>query len=83
MRYRAGRSRALPEEALVSKLSHAADTLARKLGGPPGTVAVWGWYAESGPMLVVEIDPRSEVRPPASYMGFLVDVRVRSSDARP
>ena len=66
----------------MSKLQNAADTLARKLNGPPGSVAVWGWYAESGPTLVVEIDPHADVRPPASYMGFAVDVRVRTVDGQ-
>ena len=65
----------------MSKLSYAADTLARKLSGPEGSIAVWGWYAERGPTLVVEIDPDADVRPPSSYMGFVVDVRVRSSGA--
>lgn len=64
----------------MSKLSHAADTLARKLNGPPGQVAVWGWYADSGPTIVVEIDPEADVKPPNSYMGFVVDVRVRSPE---
>ena len=66
----------------MSKLQNAADTLARKLNGPPGAVAVWGWYADTGPTLVVEIDASADVRPPNSYMGFVVDVRVRSSDGR-
>lgn len=66
----------------MSKLQNAADTLARKLNGPPGSVAVWGWYADSGPTLVVEIDPSADVRPPNSYMGFAVDVRVRSADGQ-
>jgi hypothetical protein len=67
----------------VSKLAHAADGLARKLKGPPGSVTVWGWYSEHGPTLVVELDPSTEVRPPSSFMGFAVDIRVRSADTAP
>jgi hypothetical protein len=64
----------------VSKLANAAEGLARRLNGPPGAVSVWGWYSDHGPTLVVEIDPTSDVRPPTSYMGFVVDVRVRTAD---
>ena len=67
----------------MSKLANAAEGLARKLNGPPGAVSVWGYYSEQGPLLVVEIDARSDVRPPNSFMGFSVDIRVRQLDGRP
>jgi hypothetical protein len=65
----------------VSKLAHAAEGLARKLNSPAGAVSVWGWYSDRGPTLVVELDPSVDVRPPNSYMGFAVDIRVRHADS--